>query len=195
MSGISFFRGGDGDSQGQDHDLSRQYDGPNPNAAWWKLGAAGHIAVLAEGTRGRVIAMDGNSQQTQGVIDTIKNDAAFLHASHFLGERDDATGAQPLREVGFHVALTAEELPSSGELKFGYALYHGDVADRKGLTRVGAIPIAQFLPSEAASQPHHKRVAYMHTLAVTRHFVVLFGCVSFVRVCLRVWTWVYAFAA
>jgi len=162
----------DADADADDpHYPKGMYEGPNPNVTVWRLGQEGEIAALSEAARGRIIALDGESLETKHVIDTIDNDAAFLHAAHFFGEVSEGSKT----EVGFHAALTCEVVPGTDQLSFGYAVYHGDAHAKSALELAGSVEVARFKRSEAGQQPPEKRISYMHTLAVTTNFVVLFG--------------------
>ena len=176
---------------GDPHYPTGVYEGPNPNVTVWRLGGQGEIAALSEAARGRVIALDGESLDTKRVIDTIDNDAAFLHAAHFFGEAKAETkaetkaeegegegergGASAAVEAGFHAALTCEIVPGTDQLSFGYAVYHGDAHAEASLELAGSVEVARFARSVAGQQPPEKRISYMHTLAVTTNYVVLFG--------------------
>ena len=166
---------GDGGGRCENDGSGRLYEGPNPNVTVWQLGNEGKIAVLSEGERGRIIALDGGSLDTLEVIDTIDTDEAFLHAAHFYGERSSSgSGGAAGEESGFHVALVFQR-HENGRYTFGYALYHG-VASSAPLRRVAAIPVLRNVTrAEAAAAAPKDRLCYQHTLAVTPNFVVLFG--------------------
>lgn len=146
------------------------YEGPNPNVTVWKLGD-GKVAALSESRRGRIIAIDSESLETLETIDTIKDDAAFLHAAHFYAEttREES-------EAGFHCAITCHESQreTGTHYEFGYAIYFGGAADSP-LECVAELKVTNFSAAEADSQKPESRVSYIHTLGVTSNYVVLFA--------------------
>lgn len=137
------------------------YDGPNPNVTVWKVGE-GTLAALSEAPRGRVILLDESTLGTVGVEDMMDEDAVFLQAAHFFAEQDGQ---------GFHAALYMEET-GGGEVAFGYSIFHG-AANRPPLTPAARLEVARF--PEGQPPGDGSRLAYMHTLAVTANYVVLFG--------------------
>lgn len=131
----------------------------------WNLNQkTARIAVLSEAERGRIISMDGNTLETMEVIDTIDNSDAFLHAAHFYAEGE---------AEGFHVALQCSR-STRGKLQFAYAVYHGNAA-QPPLQCMATLPVAEFDIEDAAAQLDEHRISYVHTLAVTPHYVILFA--------------------